>query len=183
MKKGLSILLLVIFLFNVGGYYIVFWGLSFRLDQQLSNRLDKNLYDDSETIEIKIPLSLPYPVHSDGFQRVDGRFEHNGQFFKLVKQELRNDTLIVVCIDDLGTRELARTLREYVSQTTDLAGAATNQKALNYLSKLIKDFFPQTDNAIVTHGEPFILVTGREETEIFLQADLPVHTPPPRSQA
>ena len=181
MKKGLSILLLIIFLFNVGGYYIVFWGLSFRLDRQLAYRLDNNLYDEKETIEIKIPLSLPYPVHSDGFQRLDGRFEHNGQFFKLIKQKLHNDTLYVVCIRDQGTHELARTLQEYVDQTTGLTGTNANQKALNYLSKLIKDFFPRDEDAIVSHNESVVVLSYVQKTETFIEPALPVHAPPPRS--
>ena len=35
-----------------------------------------------------------------GYERVNGEFEHNGEFFKLVKQKLENDTLNIVCIKD-----------------------------------------------------------------------------------
>ena len=180
MKKGLSIVLLIIFLFNVGGYYIVFWGLHFQLDQQLTSRLDANLYDPAETVELRIPIGLPYPIHSEGFQRVDGRFEHNGEFFKLIKHKLQNDTLYIVCIRDRDTRQLVSTMNNYVQQTLGIMNTNPDQKALNYFSKLIKDFFPQKDTTLLHQDGFSMLLTFAETHESFHQPVIPVHAPPPR---
>jgi len=168
----------MVFLFNVGGYYIVFWGLSLQNDQELTNRLDANLYVPEETIEIKIPVSLPYPIQSHDFQRVDGRFEYGGEFFKLVKHKLQNDTLYVVCIRDHQARELVNTLTDYVQLTQDLPG--TSQKALNFLSKLTKDFYSQEDIAILHQYGFSMLIPFAERSEYFRQLVIPVHAPPPK---
>ena len=180
MKKGVSILLLLVFLFNVGGYYIVFWGLRFQTDRELVNRLDANLYNEDETVEIKIPLSLPYPINAQEFERVNGGFEHHGEHFKLVKHKYENDTLYIVCIRDRETRELANTLKDYVQLTHGLDGSGPDEKALNYLSHLVKDFYSQEGVSIL---HPFLItasVSFRDYARSFTQPELPVHSPPPR---
>ena len=171
-------MLLVIFLFNVGGYYIVFWGVRLQLDQKLTSRIDAELYDHSETVELKIPMALPYPIHADGFQRVNGRFEHNGEFYRLIKHKHENDTLYVVCFRDRDTRVLFGTLQHYVNDTLGLA--ATNHKAVNYLSKLIKDFFPQ-DRLSYSHEDGLVVVNNFfHKPELFSSLAIPVDGPPPR---
>ena len=181
MKKALSILFLAIFLFNVGGYYIVFWGLRFQTDHQLTDRLDADLYDVEETIEIKIPVALPYPIQSQEFQRVDGRFEHNGEFYKLVKHRYHNDTLYVVCIRDHQTRELVNTITDYVQLTQALPGTNTGQKALNYLSKLVKDFYNQEDITLLRQHGYSIVIQFAERPNLFLQPVIAIQAPPPRA--
>ena len=181
MKKGLSTILLIIFLFNVGGYYIVYWGLRYQTDQQLTSRLDANLYDDDETILLKIPVALPYPIETNGFERVDGRFEHNGEFFKLIKNKLQDDTLYVVCIRDHETRQLVRTMKDYVSLTQGLADKSSSQRALHFLSKLAKDFCSHEEITVI-HGNGFsMLITHEQRIESPFEPSLPVHAPPPRA--
>jgi hypothetical protein len=180
LKRGLSLILLIVFLFNVGGYYIVFLGLHFQLDQELTSRLDNGSYDVEETVHLKIPMSLPYPIHSGGFERVDGRFEHNGEYFRLIKHKWNNDTLYIVCIRDHGTRELVSTMISYVQHTLGLENSGRDQKALNYLSKLIKDFFPQQDIKLLHQNGFSMRLDLGEKPESFSQPEIPVHAPPPR---
>lgn len=181
MKKGLSTILLIIFLFNVGGYYIVYWGLRYNTDQQLASRLDANLYDPEETILLKIPVTLPYPIESNGFQRVDGSFEHNGEFFKLIKNKLQDDTLYVVCIRDHETRRLVKTMKDYVSLTQGLADQNSSQKTLHFLSKLAKDYCSNKAIDIVHRAGFVMVITYEQRPEDLFEPSLPVHAPPPRA--
>ena len=180
MKRAVSIILLLVFLFNVGGYYLVFWGLRFQTDKELSRRLDANLYDQEETLQIKIPLSLPYPIYGQDFERVNGAFEHNGEFFKLIKQRYENDTLYVVCIRDRETRQLVNTMEDYVQLTHGLDDSSPAEKALNYLTHLVKDFYSQ-EGICLLHEFAFAMrVMFREFPHSFSQPDRTVHAPPPR---
>lgn len=138
MKRSLSIVLLLIFLFNVGGYYFVFWGLIRSADYALTQRLNDEAYSPSETIELKIPVTLPYPIQQQGFKRVDGKFEHNGQFYKLVKQKLENDTLFVICILDHQQKRLVKTMTDYVKMTNELP--QSEKKPAAFVGKFLKDF-------------------------------------------
>ena len=180
MKKGLAIILLLVFLFNVGGYYIVYWALQIQVDQQLSYRLDLNLYDPQQTISLKIPVALPYPIHPQEYQRVDGKFQHNGEYYKLIKHQLKNDTLYIVCIRDQQTKELVSTIKDYVKLTQGLPGTNTSNKALQFLSKLVKDFCSQKEISI-DHQDGFsVSVAFPEQPDIFIQPEIPIDSPPPR---
>lgn len=180
MKKGLAIIFLMVFLFNVGGYYVVFWGLRFHTDQQLSDRVKANLYGADEIVELRIPVTLPYPIQDQGFQPVDGRFEHQGEHFKLIKHKFENDTLYVVCIRDLETRRLVNTMRNYVEMANGFDGNAPNQQALNYLSKLIKDFCSHEAMNIVCQYSLLSVDPFFELPQALTDPALPVHAPPPR---
>ena len=173
-------MLLLIFLFNVGGYYIVFWGLRFHTGKELVNRLDANRYNADETIEIKIPLSLPYPIYAQNFERVNGEFEHNGEHFRLVKHKYENDTLYVVCIRDRETRELVNTMNDYVQLTHGLDGSGTNKKALTFLSQLVKDFCSQESVSILPPYSFTMPALFRECALSFAHPDIAVQGPPPR---
>jgi hypothetical protein len=169
----------MIFLFNVGGYYIVFWGLRLETDQQLSARLDAGLYDPNATIELKIPVALPYPIYTEGFKRVDGRFEHNGEFYKLVKHKLQNDTLYIVCIRDGKTRELVNAMTDYVRLTQTFP--ASHEKANNFLGKLAKDFLSRATGGVTEHAGYSVTITFGQLTRFFDPRAIPVHSPPPKS--
>ena len=171
----------MVFLFNVGGYYMMFWALRLQTDRKLGYRLDANLYHPEETIELKIPVALPYPIHSEDFQRVDGRFEHRGEFFKLVKQKLQNDTLYVVCIRDHATRNLVNAMNDYVQLTQGLPGEDNTPDALHYLSKLMKDLYSEGAVALRQRPGCTMAVQFPEQSDLFLQIVLPVQAPPPRS--
>jgi hypothetical protein len=179
LKKVISIVVLLVFLFNVGGYYIVFWGLRFEADNELTARIDADHYKPSEIIEIKIPVTLPYPIQQDGYKRIDGRFEYRGEFFKLVKQKLQNDTLSIVCIRDHEGKKLENTMNEYVKLANSLP--ATNQKALNILAKLLKDFCKQVDPRILRYNDFAMRLFFADLSEILQCPLIAVPGPPPRA--
>ena len=160
---------------------MVFWGLRFHSDLKLSDRVRANLYEASEIVELKIHVSLPYPIQDQGFQSVDGRFEHNGEHFRLIKQKFDNDTLYIVCIRDFETRRLVNTMRDYVELTNGFDGSTPDQKALNYLSKLIKDFCSHGMMKIVCGFRILSVDPFFEQAQALIEPALPVHAPPPRS--
>lgn len=156
----------------------MFWVLRLHTDQQINYRLDSNQYDPGETVELKIAVTLPYPIYKQEFQRVDGRFEHEGEFYKLVKQKYEHDTLYIVCIRDRQTRELVKTMNDYVEMTQ--ANPPTDQKAWSFLSKLMKDFYSHEGISILhQYGFSMPSLFG-ERPEFFLPPLIPVHAPPPK---
>lgn len=172
-------MLLTAFLIHVGGYHIVFWALRLHLDRQVSHRIDRNQVAADETLELKIPVSLPYPIYAQGFERVDGTFEHQGQFYRLVKHKFQNDTLHVICIRDFETRQLVNAMDEYVELTQ--APATQSDKAWDLLAKLIKDYYSGAAAGII-HQEGYIIsLSFCRYTSSFRPPSLPVHAPPPRA--
>jgi hypothetical protein len=118
-RKLFSILFIILLLFNILGYYGLFFGLEYTNDRKMIRKLDTEHYNTAETITLKIPIAIPYAADSRDFERIDGEFEHNGEFYRLVKQRLSNDTLYVVCIKDLQSKRINQALVHYVKNFTD----------------------------------------------------------------
>lgn len=181
MKRIFSLFFLLVFLFNVGGYYFVFWGLSISADNQLANKLDQQLYTDQETYLFKLPLSLPYGINQEGgYQRVQGSFEHEGQFYQLVKQKLENDTLYVVCIKDHEKKKVVDAFSNYTKLTNDLP-TSSQKDGLNLLSKLSKEYETNTLLEIVMTGGWFLSTHFAECSPSLLIGETNILSPPPKS--
>jgi hypothetical protein len=61
-----------------------------------------------------------------------------------------------------------------------LTGTTPSQKALNFHSKLIKDFCPEEHVAILHHDGFASLISFNEQVESFSQPVILVQAPPPR---
>src|SRR6187402_1292445 len=112
-RRILPIFLLTIFLFNVVGYYGIFWLARERSNAAITCRIDSDQYTSAETITLKFPITLPYSTNSEDYARVRGSFEHQGEFYKLVKQKLEKDTLYIVCIKDRHEKKLVNAMADY----------------------------------------------------------------------
>ncbi len=120
-------------------------GLQFKTSQDLVQRLDNLDYSDDETVTLKVPMAIPYHIDSDEYERVDGEIEHQGEFYRLVKQKLVKDTLYIVCIKDTESKRLKQALADYVKTFTDKP-STPNHHQTNIASTFIKDYLPQSFN-------------------------------------
>ena len=179
MKRIAAILILLVFLFNVGGYYLVFLALKTEADRALMVRLDSNQYSPEETIELKFPVTLPYPLQDNGFARVDGKFEHKGQIFKLVKQKLEKDTLYIVCIRHAEEKNLRLAFGQYVKLTNDVP--SNSEKSAGVWSKLISDF-EATEKHTVKHTTGWVLdMQSPDQSFPLITRSYPIFSPPPEA--
>jgi len=129
--------MLLIFLFNMGGYYLVFSFLKLKAGHELSQRLELQTTDDSETVTLKVPLNLPYPINSTGYETVKGTIKAGNRYFQLLKQKIEHDTLTMVLVQDNKSNHI-----EDVILTLDKQQGAekSQQGTLNFSFKLIQDF-------------------------------------------
>lgn len=178
LKKLISIFFLAVFLFNVGGYYIVFWMMEEQANHKLLERLDANRYSNQETVVLSLPLSLPYPLYQNGFERINGEFDYQGETYKLVKQKYENDTLFIVCIKDHEAKKISAVLADYSKLANNLP--AGSKQALNFLSKLFKDYTKTESYKPACMGA--IQITGLNFSEVSFNLAVqsyPVESPPP----
>lgn len=152
-------------------------GLRYQAKSEMMTRLETRDYSADETITLKIPFSLPYWMDSKDYERVDGEFQYQGEFYKLVEQKLEKDTLYVVCIRDIGEKRLFNAMSDYVKLSNDLP--SSSQQALKLLGSLMKEFVKSIQTEITlsqgwsqeySFAEPFFnLITLAS----------PVSSPPP----
>jgi hypothetical protein len=156
----------------------VFWGIIRNADQLLTHQLDEGLYSSEETIELKIPITLPYPMQEQGFKRVDGKFEHQGEFYKLVKHKLANDTVYIVCIRDHQQKRLVKTMVDYSKVTNELP--ASSKKAPSFSGKFFQDFESTKVNEIL-HVEGWSMdIHGIQHSTETQSPQVSIVSPPPR---
>ncbi|MBX2961551.1 MAG: hypothetical protein KF687_03510 [Cyclobacteriaceae bacterium] len=179
MKKLFAILMLLVFMLNVLGYYGVLMGLKLKHIKTLLAQFDDDDYDRDHEVVIKVPITIPYATDSEDFTRVDGEFEHNGEFYRIVKQKLQSDTLHIVCVKDLTTKALKQTLADYVKSFSDTPFNEKNQA--KGLQNLIKDFMAaSTTLQSINMGWNYDLLQG-SATNAFESISIPLINPPPQA--
>lgn len=139
MRQLISISLIVLLLFNVLGYYGLFLGLNYQNKQNIIHRLDVADYSEAQTVTIKIPMAIPYAAGSENYQRVDGEFEHNGEFYHMVKQRHFEDTLYIICIKDDQSKRIDHALTDFVKTFTDkpVDGKDNSKMTINFIKEYI----------------------------------------------
>jgi len=126
---------------NVMGYYWVLTGMQFHSVQSFESKLNTDNYSEAETVTFKFHLAVPYYTNQDDFERADGQFEYNGEYYHLVKQQYANDTLQLVCIKNHDSKRINTALNDYVKTFAD---QPTNTgKSTVEISTLIKDYLAQ----------------------------------------
>jgi len=185
LKRFVSIFFLFLFLFNVGGYYFVFVGLQYQASLKVSEQLDNNEYEADETFLFKIPLTLPYQITDNGYERVSGLIEHRGTFYRLVKQRYTTDTLHIVCILDHTQKIIDDELTKYAKLSNDIPVSQEHNthtgKSVNLLAKFSKDFNTNQLLEILNPDSGYLKAYfASAATVSLLTRDEMVPTPPPK---
>jgi hypothetical protein len=120
LKKIASILLLAMLLFNWCGYRWVLNYMQQKADVTLEAKLDNNDYDESQLIEIKIPINMPYQTSWADFERYDGAVEVNGIHYKYVKRKIENGQLVLKCIPNEAKQRLQNAGDNFFKLVNDL---------------------------------------------------------------
>lgn len=164
MRQITAILLTLVLLLNVLGFYGILEGLNHRNKQQIKQRLDDDRYDKGQTLTLRIPITIPYGTNSVDYERVNGDFEYQGEYYHLVKQRLLNDTLYIVCIKDAQSKKIHQALADYVKSLTDKATDA--QPSGKIVNNFLKDFL-FTAFAIEHHSTGWVFVAVQNPVRSF----------------
>ena len=134
LKKGVSISLLLVLLYNLGGYFAAFRFIQGEwrsyVKQQLFSLTDK------ENIVIFVFSKTTFDVSQD-------EFVQNGRFYDVIKYEITDDKITVYCFDDNTETRIAAQfhdiLNQNIHQKTDFGG-----KTRFIFSHLVKEYIFET---------------------------------------
>ena len=146
MKKIASILLLALLLFNWCGYRWVINIVQQNADTKLEAKLDRNEYDESQLIEIRVAVNLPYQTDWAGFERFDGEIEVNGVHYKYVKRKMENGQLVLKCIPNQAKQQLELAKGDLFKITNDLQQDNAAKKSGTPTVSLVKSLLGDYDN-------------------------------------
>jgi len=165
-KRVLSIALIVLFLFNVIGYYGIYVAMLQQARTALNEKIDNDQYKDDQTITIKIPLTLPYPTQQDEY--------------KLVKQKYSSDTLYVVCIKNVEEKKAFNVFSDLVKLSTDQASSTSHNQNSKTIVSIIKDYNPVVEEIHFAPRQSIDLANSFTFLSVtILSQDLTVFSPPP----
>ncbi|MBS1948680.1 MAG: hypothetical protein JST47_13025 [Bacteroidetes bacterium] len=134
-KKTIGILLLGTLVFNWCGYRVLIFYLEQKANAKLQAQLDKDDYDHSALISIKLPApNLPYYTSAREFYDMEGEIEMNGLFYKFVKRRLFNDTLEFLCLPNKEAMNLYSAKNEFFKIVNDLQQTGQEKKNMPHTS-------------------------------------------------
>lgn len=133
-----------ILFFNWYGYQLLSAYWEHREDNKLVARLDRNEYDESQLISIKVPVSnLSYYNSSTTFERVDGTIDVGGIQYNYVKRRIFKDSLELLCIPNTTAMRLRQSKNDFFRQVNDLQQQTNHGKKHNTTTNDVsKDYKP-----------------------------------------
>lgn len=179
LKRIVSIFLVFLLLFNALGFYGLLQGLHYKTTLDLVHRLDNDLYSEDETLTLKVPITIPYQLDSEDYERVDGEIEYEGEVYRLVKQKLESDTLFIVCIKDHAGKRIKQALADYVKTFTDKPFHAKQTGKI--FTSIIKDFLPTSISLSSAATGWNYSVAIESHVDFYYDRSVTVSTPPPQA--
>jgi len=129
-----------------------------KANEKLETVLDNHDYNESELIELKIPVHLPYQNSWTAYQRYNGEIELNGVMYKYVKRKLANDTLYLKCIPNTQKMDLETAKNDFFKISNDLVQNNNSKKQDNAKSatKILQTVYYES-SLFITINSPFII--------------------------
>jgi hypothetical protein len=126
---------------NTLGYYGIFLGLQYQNSVELTRQLDADVYDESQTTVIQVPITVPYMYNDADFKRAEGTFEYKGELYRVIKQKYENDVLTMIVLRDTENKRIAQALSDYAMTFADNAG--DDSQSVKVTVSFIKEYLPQ----------------------------------------
>ena len=158
MKRVFAALILVVFLFNIMGYYFVFSYNHFMVRSEMKNLIKAGYFKDSFIV-----LKVDNPLLNKDFRRVGpGEFIFRDQLYDIIKEEKEGNSIIFLCINDKNEEDLLSGFHRYfeVSFIKDNPVKAKHAQALLYhVIKLALFGYtftkPFNESADMSYANPF----------------------------
>ncbi len=146
MKKLAAILLLGVLIFNCAGYRLLLSFMDKQATVRLEQRLDAGDYDESQLVEVKIPLNLPYHNNWSEYETFYGQVNYDGKYFQYVKRKVSNDTLYLLCLPHDEKTRINTARVDLFKSMNDLPVDGNNNSPRATFLKLLLNEFLQTQD-------------------------------------
>ena len=179
LKKIVAISLMLLLAFNLFGFRIVTNILTIQADQKLEARLDVNDYDESQLIEVRIPLDVPYVGDQPDFERHYGEVEVDGIYYTYVKSKIDKGELVLKCISNNTKQKINAAGNDYFNNTNGLGHEQQNKSQHNNSNtqkNTLNDYDDRMEDFSVMRPEVRVSTT----TQLYTKAitDLRIHNTP-----
>lgn len=111
--------MLVLFLFNIGGYQLLFNYFIYQSDNSIAENINANHYRASDLVEVKIPVHLTIE-NWDGFKPISGQIKANGTCYNYAEIKMTSDTLFLKCIPNQNKAGLLKANNTFAKEINDV---------------------------------------------------------------
>lgn len=176
LRKTAAIFLMLVLLFNIGGYRVAIYFVQEQADLELESRLDQSDYEESQLIEIEVALNMPYQERFTEFERHYGEIEIDGKAYTYVKRKIQGDKVIFKCIPN-ESKEQLQTIENDLAQSN--SGREGSNRTPTFLKITMTEFEQQV---IANLTAPGFEIDNNISTDLLIHipespADLPYHPP------
>ena len=106
MKKLTAILFILILAFNFCGYRMIISILQNKADASLEASIDNKNYDESQLVEMRVELNMPYQDRHTEFERHYGEITIDGKAYAYVERKIDGNVLVLKCIANQQRQDL-----------------------------------------------------------------------------
>ena len=185
LKKVFAILLICLLLFNWYGFRFVINYLQQKADRQLESRIDVNDYDESQLIEVRVAIDMPYQVEQSSYERHYGEMVINGKIYTYVKRKVENGYLVLKCLPNTEKQNIKNAGNVLFNVNNGLDQEHNGSKNNSPLNNLAKTVFSDYDDQLQQYNLNLLQVYSRTlldtRTLSFNSVTLPVSEQPPES--
>ena len=112
--------MLVLLLFNLGGYMLLFQFFIYQSDRSINNRINNNRYKTSDLVEIKIPVHLAIQENWAEYEPISGQVQLKDNSYNYAELKLTRDTMYLLCIPNPDKSRLVNANIIYAKQVSDI---------------------------------------------------------------
>lgn len=109
MKKLCAVLLIIVLLYQAGGFALQFLN-------QSSIEISSAEISQLEKVVVKLPIALPYSQDWDAPKELTKQVQHGNDFYQMVEQKMEGDTLYTTLVANHSARENFSDLAEMVNK-------------------------------------------------------------------
>jgi len=174
MRKSIALSGLLIILLNIAGYYLIYEGLRVYNDNLWS--FNENGGYMPEMI-VRIPVNYHGFSESKSWEQADGKFEFDGQVFRIVSKKFTHDALFMACVKDKEGTRIRQQVEELAESFADQPG--NSRQRAKTISGFIKDYLLHsiTVKSEVGGWEIKILPGLQAKSFIFSYSSSIIHPP------
>jgi hypothetical protein len=116
-----------------------------KADNKLEAQLDNSDYDESQLIEIRVPMNMPYQQRYTEFERHYGEIEIDGKSYTYVKRKIEGDMLILKCIANQSKQELKIMKNDLAkaNSNADMDHSGNNSQQKSFAKNLLGEYDDQ----------------------------------------
>lgn len=92
-------------------------------------------------------MALPYPPNFDGYERANGEFEYQGEYYRIAKYRHINDTLLVVMVKNKRETSLHQSITHFAQASNDVPSSTSSMKLM---VSFAKEFISNSSKLLVS---------------------------------